>query len=214
MINDELKKLKEYYSDVTLENEQVDELWMQLSNRLPDKQDTAHRFSPSFAMASLVVIVALGISFQLVSAAQPTSALYPIRLLADNMGAKVTGNYDKVLEKRTEDIIEAAKKNSTSEVKEAAKAYSDSLNTVNTASPSSEKKESVREALRRSAQKLKTVTPANPKAQTIIEDTIKSTNQPVQDVRGANNLNRGSNSAEEHRQENENSNNGQSGKGK
>lgn len=201
MTDEQLKQLKEYYRKEELNSDQLERLWLQLSAKLPDKQDAVHRYSPSFAMASLLIIVVLGLSFQLVSAAQPSSALYPVRLIADNLGARVTGNYDKVLEKRAEDIIKAAKKQSVVEVKEAAKAYSESLRSVKTASPSSQKKENVRETLRKATQKLKTVTPANSQAKTIIENAIKSTSQTVQEVKGVRGENRGSENSQEHRQD-------------
>ena len=201
MTNEQIQQLKEFYKQTTIRQDRVDELWMQLSNKLPDKQDTAHRYSPSFAMASLLVIVILGLSFQVVSAAKPTSILYPVRLLADTIGAKVTGNYDLVVEKRADDIINAAKKKSPAAIHEAAKAYTDSLENVKTASSSSEKKGHVREALKRSEQKLKTITPANPQSKSIIDNAIKSTSQTVQDVKGARNDNRGSETSEERRQD-------------
>lgn len=186
MTNNELHELKQYYLASHVSEEKVDQLWQDLSGNLPPRMETPYYFRARYAFLSLFALILLGVSITLVQAASPDSTLYPVRVLADTISAKVTGKYSPVIEKRTDDVMQAVKKNSTTGVEKATNALSNSLDDVKSASLSSESKSRVKKTLQESENKLRAVTPANENAESRLNEAIKTTEETQQDVKGAN----------------------------
>ena len=186
MTNNELHELKQYYFTSHVSEEKIDRLWQDLSGNLPPRMETPYYFRARYAFLSLFVLILLGGSITLVQAASPDSALYPVRILADTISAKVTGKYSSVIERRTDDVMKAMKKNSTTGVEKATHALSNSLDDVKTASLSSESKTRVKQTLKESENKLRAVTPPNEKAESRLNEAIKTTEETQKEVKGAN----------------------------
>src|SRR4051812_20474518 len=112
MTNNQLQELKQIYHSSSVSQEKVDRMWQDLSGSLPPRMDNPFYLRARYAMLSLFILILLGSSITLVQAAQPDSTLYPVRVLADTISAKVTGKYSPVIDKRTDDVLKAVKNNS------------------------------------------------------------------------------------------------------
>lgn len=214
MNNEKLTQLKRYYREETLAPSEVDALWEELSEKLPERQYHPYRYIMQYATISLVLVFLFTGTLFAVSEATPNTPLYPVRTLAETAVARMTGQYDSVIQNRTDEIINAAQKKSDAEIEQAAKEYEQTLKEAAKEKQGNKKAgQELKKTLNESENKLRTVTPANAKAKNVIHQSIKATEKTQKDVKGAQTGGNGNgNQGSEHKPENPgNSGNNNSG---
>lgn len=187
MNDKKLTELKQYYLKETLPEENVTALWQELSDKLPGRQYHPYHYTARYAVLTFVLVSLFTGGIFSIQAAQPNTPLYPMRVLTEKAVARVTGQYDPVIENRTEEIINAAQMKSDAEIEQAVKEYEKTLEDMTENRQRSEKaNQNLQEKLNESGEKLKTITPPTDKAKDAIEQSIKATEQTQQEVKGEN----------------------------
>lgn len=102
-----LNSFKKIYWDIKLSDKEVDAGWKDLQLRIKFPVSSWF-FRQRFILAGL--ILALIVTTGAVSAASPTSPLYPVKVLADKVIAQVVKKPEIKLEKKIEEIASPTKK--------------------------------------------------------------------------------------------------------
>ena len=192
MNNYKFEQLKKTYHTQTLSKETVEQLWQDLSQRLPDKQYHPYHHHMRFALLTFCIIfLTLGGVVGMAQAAKPNTPLYPVKVLADRIVAKATRTYHITIEKRATEVIDSAQNKSVKDLQQSTKAYTETLSDVKTDEKTSDtSKKELRETLENAKEDLEHITPANPQSQNLIEHSIKETEKVKEEVKGASTENR------------------------
>lgn len=187
MDNYKLEQLKRTYRTQTLSKETVEQLWQDLSQRLPDRQYHPYYHVMRFAFLTFfITFLTLGSVVGLAQAAKPNTPLYPVKVLADRIVAKATKTYHVTIKKRANEVVDSAQSKSVNDLQQSTKAYRETLGDVKTdeKTPDSSKKE-LKNTLEQAKEDLEHITPANPASQNLIEQSIKETEKAKEEVKGA-----------------------------
>lgn len=192
MDNNKLEQLKKTYHAQTLPEEAIEQLWQDLSQRLPVKQDPPFYYPMRFAFLTLcIMFLTLGGVVGMAQAAKPNTPLYPVKVLADRIIAKATRTYHISIEKRANEVIDSAQSKSAKDLQQSTKAYTETLEDVKTDEKTSDtSKKELRETLENAKEDLEHITPANPQSQNLIDQSIKDTEKAREEVKGASTENR------------------------
>lgn len=186
MNSEALNKLRNYYKEEPIAEEKVDALWQDLSRKLPDRQYHPYHFVTRYAAMTIALVLFFTSGLFAISVASPATPFYPIRLLSEEVTAKLSGRYDSIIERKTDQIINAAQKTSDTEIKKAAADYKKTLHEA-TAVPqeNTKAKERLKQTLKTSETRLNSVTPANQNNRKALQESIKQTKDSQQEVKSA-----------------------------
>jgi preprotein translocase subunit SecD len=187
MKNNDLNQLKHFYRAETLSEENVAALWRDLSEQLPARQYHSHHFTMRYAALALVMIFFFTGSAYAVQSAAPNTPLYSLRVQSENITAQLSGQYDELIEYRTDVIINAAQKKSDAEIQKAADDYKKTLEAarVNEQTKNTETKARLKESLNEAESKLRTVTPTSNKGKNVLRESLNETKKAKQEVKAA-----------------------------
>lgn len=167
---EKFKELKKVYWQIKLSDKERDQGWEKLKTKInPPVSPWLFKFR--FALIGLILM--FGLTAAGVSAAAPTSPLYPARVLADKLVAQVTHRPELKLEKRTQDIINAAKK--PAELDQASKAYDKTLNEVKSEANEEKENNNLQKGLKRAEENLNQAIKDYPESKKKIEPILEKT---------------------------------------
>ncbi len=186
MIEDKLRNFKDYYLKGTPGDEQVNLGWKKLQAQLDSTPTQGRFYFPYFKQSAAFLAILIFCSTALVSLAQaadPGTPLYPVKLLADQIAAKVTDQPQLKVEKRAQDVINISKKQSSSpKLNEAAKQYNKTLDqTAKEVEDNPTHKQEFNKALNKQEKELDDAIKQNPQSekelQKVLEDTKRVKNK-------------------------------------
>lgn len=133
----------------------------------------------AFVLSTLIFSTVVGSA----QAAKPGQTLYPLKILSDNVVAKITGKYEVKIEKRAQDVIDVSQK-SESDLDEATKAYSETLEQTKKEAQKTQTQEKFKKTLEVQEQKLKEAQQKNSNVQDKLQDVIERTQEVRGEVKG------------------------------
>lgn len=183
MTETELRHYKEIYKHISVSDLVIEQNWESLRGILPARQSSVHRhiYQAAFLLAVVSLFFIAG-TVKVAQASRPGDLLYSVKIVSDEVIAKVTGKQSTIIEKRAEELIKESEHNesndSTRRVEKAAEAYENALQ---------ESKKDVKglqtndkglgDTIATQESKLRHVTPNNPKVEKILEKSIEKTEQ-------------------------------------
>ena len=117
-------------------------------------------------------------------AAKPGEGLYTVKVLADKVYARVTGNYESAIQRRADDVINSAGSQSKGEIESAKKEYEAVLNEAKKEVEDSGKNEDFKKALEDQEQKFKQKLENDPENEEHIKEVIEETERIRGEVKG------------------------------
>ena len=183
MIEDQLEKLRKEYLKIKAPDYLVQNGWVDLQTRLSAQESPNRRFFPKPALifASVILLFFAG-SLTAAQAAKPGDVLYPVKLLSDDLQAKITGKEEIKLEKRAQEFIDLS--NSSSEhLEEAARQYQKTLDESKNQAEKSGRQQEFRQSLEEQEEKLRQAQDNNPSSQDL-DEAIKETQRVRGEVQG------------------------------
>lgn len=179
MIEDQIDKLRKEY--IKASPDSLDALWQDLSGRLPI-QNRARSLSVTRALIfALTILLATGGLLGAAQAGKPGDLLYPVKLLADEIVANITGKLELKIEKRAEEVIESVK-GSPKQQEEALREYQKTLEEIKEQAQKRGKKDQLKEALEKQEEKLKNAQQQNPSQN--LQEAIEHTQTVKGEVQG------------------------------
>lgn len=182
-----LKKLKKSYLDTPIPGNLETNGWINVNSRLDRRSwlNGPQLRKPFYFFASLVLL--LTTLTATAQAAGPGDILYPIKLLSDQIQARITHNSEKVLEKRTDDIVKVSNEQSPEKVDKAVDAYRQTLIQSENSMKKEEEKNTLRQNLDTQEQKLEQVAKDHPDISPKINKAIEETKKAQGEVEGVSN---------------------------
>ena len=128
MIEEELKKLKEEYRETQIPQYLVYNGWVDVRLKLGDRSHWPFwLFVRRIALAVLFLALIFGGVVTTSRAAAPGDFLYPVKVASENLYAKISGDYQKPIENRTQEVIKSSS-GQDGNLDEAIKQYENTLN--------------------------------------------------------------------------------------
>ncbi len=128
MIEDELKKLKVEYRETQVPQYLIYNGWVDVRVKLTDRGGWAiWLFARRIALAVLFLALIFGGVVTTSKAAAPGDFLYPVKVASENLYAKISGDYQKPIENRTQEVIKSSS-GQDGNFDEAIKQYENTLN--------------------------------------------------------------------------------------
>lgn len=160
--------------------------WIDLEQKLEDQlpPSTPYLFyikRVSFALAVLLIFLTVLVSGA--QAAQPGDKLYPVKLLADQVKAKITNNPQIPVQNRAQEVINLSKQNSP-KLNQAVSQYDKTLNQQKDQAKTPDQKQKLDQSLQTQEQKLEEVQKSQPQNEQI-EQAIDQTKKVQGEVKGA-----------------------------
>lgn len=170
-----LRSLKKDYLKIEPPKDLVEYGWWALKKEI-ETERPKFAFIPVFArsitFAAIILAVLIGASFTLVYASQnalPGDTLYPIKRFSEDVTSVISGNIQKKVEKRAEDVVGAVKKKEDEEVlKEAVKEYEKAISDTKRM-VKSEEREDFKEKLRKQEELFEETVKESP----VLKDELK-----------------------------------------
>ena len=177
----ELEELKKEYIKTPIPSYLTHDAWFDLQAKLTPNQ--GFNFSPRFAYGLIFVtfiFLTTGV-YTIAQAAKPASFFYPVKLLSDDILAKITGKQEIKIEKRAQEVIDLSR-GPNQQLEEANKQYQKTLEETKTEAAKSGREQELRKTLEEQEQKLRQAQQQNPSWQ--LEEAIKKTEEVKGQVQG------------------------------
>ena len=184
MIEDQLEKLRKEYlktgPPIYLEHHG----WQDLSAKLENRKTVDLRllFGRGLAFTSIVILLFASI-VGTAQAAKPGDFLYPIKLLLDEVVAKVVGKQEIKIERRGQEIIDLSS-SSSKHLEEAAREYQKALDATKQESEKSGRQQEFKNTLEEQEEKFREAQEKNPTSQDNLEEVIRQTQRAKGEVQG------------------------------
>lgn len=181
MNENKMKSFKKIYWDIKLSSTQVEQNWQDLKTKInPSVKIPFFRFG---FMVIIFLLVAFIGTIGLAQASSPGTALYPIKILSDQIFAKVSQQPQIPTEKRMEEVIDVSKKE-PEKIDETAKEYRKALEESEKEVEKEEKnQEKLRKSLNKQEQKIKEAIKENPKSQEKLEKVLEDTRETKENLK-------------------------------
>ncbi|MBI2594180.1 hypothetical protein HYW39_00620 [Candidatus Curtissbacteria bacterium] len=135
------------------------------------------------ALVSFALLVSVVTVFGVAQAAKPKDPLYPVKILSENLVAKVTGDYEIKVERRAQELIDLSSQ-SPQNLDEATRLYQETLDKAEKEAQKVGRGQEFRQTLDQQEEKLREAQRANPAAQQQLENAIWHIQQAKGDVQG------------------------------
>lgn len=140
-----------------------------LNSRLGENHIFHFKYQPrprfAFAFFGLVLVATIMIFAQ---NSKPSTLLYPVKILSDRVVAKLTGDNQTLIEKRTSDLINSTTQ-SQKAVDQASKEFQKSLDEAKSSAGREDKKQEFQETLENQEESLKRAKQENPQVRGLDE---------------------------------------------
>lgn len=173
----ELENLKKEYLKIQTPQYLNRDGWYEISQKLDSQDKVANSmlFTRGLTFAAVTVLL-LGSLFTTSQAAKPGAILYPVKILSDDVVARITGNYEANIEKRAQEVIDT--QNSRENFDKASEEYLNTLKKSKRNAQEPDKREQFKKTLEEQEQKLKDAQEEdqsqNEKFKEIIDETRKA----------------------------------------
>lgn len=156
-----LKEVKADYQKTELPSYLKNEGWSNLTYKLTSQKGSIFGlfFRNSFIFAA-IIIVALGTTATVSQASNPGDILYPVKIASEEIVAKITGNPNKKIENRVEEIINLTQEDK--DIEKILEKYEEDLKNANENAQKEEQKENLKQNLESLENKLKEAQAQNP----------------------------------------------------
>lgn len=176
---DEIELLRKKYITTNMP-ENLKKRWDKLEPKLGNQEKPTSRHYRLEALVLAVLGIFLG-TVGMVRAARPGDTLYPVRIIVDNTQAKVTGNQEKVVEKRADDILEV--RDDPKRLEDAINRYGQTVKEATEAVKPSQKIE-LKQTLQKQQEKFKKEAQTSPALSAKMEKIIKAGEAKEGDIKG------------------------------
>lgn len=158
--------------------------WQDLSVKLESRKAANLNmfFGRGLAFTSLILLL-LGGVVGVAQASKPGDKLYPVKLAADEVAAKVTGNVEIKIERRAQDVIDVSK-DSKGQLDEATKEYQKSLENSKEEAQRSGRQKDFADALDEQEKRLRKAKEDNPESADELQEAIMQTQRVRGEVKG------------------------------
>lgn len=189
MNEQDLRDYKELYKNITVSDTAVHQNWKRLSDTLP-----ARRYNRQFhSVWGAVLVACIGVLISVVGTvgfaqtARPGDALYPIKVLSQTVTAKVMRKPEKIIEKRTDDVIKEMQQKdrgaSPQRLEKALNEYESSLEeTKRSVKGAHTDSDAAASAISSAEAKLKQTHPDNSSVEQLLNRAIEHTERAKQEV--------------------------------
>ncbi len=181
-----IENLKKIYLKTPIPKDLSD--WEQVKTRLEEKPRLSlSTYFQKGAFAFAVVLISLTTVAVGAQAAKPGDTLFPVRVMSDQIKAKITNTPSVPVEKRAQDIIDVSKSPSP-RLDQAVTAYQKALDKstqeVNKNNVITQE-ENLKDTLSKQEQKLEEVKKKNPDSSKKLDEAINQTKKAQGEVKGA-----------------------------
>ncbi|MCL5784886.1 MAG: hypothetical protein M1142_06065 [Patescibacteria group bacterium] len=176
---DELETLRKKYIAVS-KPDNLD--WSSLESRLGSQEQPKSWPVKQFLLSITAIVIVLSIFTGAAQAARPGDQLYPLRILTDNLMAKVSGDSSQVIEKRAEDIIKVS--NDPKKLGQAIEHYQQTVEDISREASGPAKKQELKTVLKKQEQKFAAEAKKNPASQPQLNQLINQTQKDEGEVKG------------------------------
>lgn len=185
MIKEQLEKLRREYSKISpatdfKENGLVN-LYQNLNPQKAPNRMIVH--IPGLIFATFTLLI-LGGFLTTAQTAKPGTLLYPLKLLSDNLIAKVSGRPEIKIEKRGQEVLDLAR-SSQDKLDDAANRYQKTLEETKQEAQKAGRQQEFKNTLEKQEKKFKDATSQDPSLSTRLENTIRQTEETKGQVQGA-----------------------------
>src|SRR3989344_8935661 len=165
MIEDQLQNLRRQYIKTPIPAHFAQNSWLDLSSKL----SSAGQIHPSHLRQTVILSIATILLMitaitGVAQAAKPGSPLYQVKILSDNLIAKITGNQEIKIEKRAQEVIDLAT-GSEEHLDEATKEYQKALDQAKQELQKSGRQQEFKEVLEEQEEKFREAQEKNPASQ-------------------------------------------------
>ena len=176
MIEEKLENFRKVYIGSGKKNLTLPNILEQLPS-----QNHPHAYALKAATFALAAVLLTGSVLGVAQAANPGTKLYPLKLLSDEVLAKITGKDELKIKKRAQEVIESTNA-SQKQQEEALKEFQKALDQTEEEAKKSGKSEKFRQTLDSEEEKFKKAQEKNPSQN--LEEAIKRTKNAKGEVRG------------------------------
>lgn len=187
MIEEDLKKLREEYRETQIPQYLIYNGWVDVRVKLADRKSGAFWFfARRIALAVLFLSLIFGGVVTTSQAAAPGDFLYPVKVASQNLYAKISGDYQKPIENRTQDVVKSSS-GQDGNLDEAIKGYENTLNQSKNQTQDQKSREQFKATLENQEQQLKQAQDENKNQQDRekLQQVIEKTNQLQGEIKGA-----------------------------
>lgn len=187
MIEEELKKLKVEYRETQVPQYLIYNGWVDVRVKLADRKSVSFWF---FVRRIALAVLFLALIFTGVvttsQAAAPGDFLYPVKVASQNLYAKISGDYQKPIENRTQDVVKSSS-GQDGNLDEAIKSYENTLNQSKNQAQDSQSRDQFKATLQDQEQQLKQAQDEsrNQQDREKLQQVIDKTSQLQGDIKGA-----------------------------
>lgn len=180
-----LQKFKEVYLNKRATSRLSMDGWSEISAKIDGRRIPFMFWKKSWAVALLSVLFIAGGGFVFytnVSAALPGDKLYPVKILSEDIVAKVTGSNQVKINNRADEIIDLSdkKKEDADSLQKVSKEYSDEVKKVKSdPEVSKEHKNELQKRLEEDNKKFTEAVKKNPEVEHDIKSAIDSTREEL-----------------------------------
>lgn len=187
MFEEDLKNLKEEYRETQIPQYLIYDGWTNVRLKLGDRSRFAFwLFARRIALAVLFLALIFGGVVTTSKAAAPGDFLYPVKVAGENLYAKISGNYQKPIENRTQDVIKSSS-GQDGNLDDAIKGYENTLNQSKNQAQDQQSREQLKATLQNQEQQLKQAQDESNNLQDRekLQQVIEKTNQFQGEIKGA-----------------------------
>lgn len=147
MIEKNLEELKKVYQETKMPDYLIYNGWADLKFKLPNQQNNFFRnlVTKGLVFASICLLVSAGL-IKSAQAAKPGDLLFPIKDFTQNVKAKITGNYQEIIQDRAQDVIDLSSK-SQDKLNEAIRVYKQTVKDSQDNTKDSEKSQELKNTI-------------------------------------------------------------------
>lgn len=128
MLEEQLNQLKREYQETKTPDYLIYNGWANVRSQLVDRKfGYFWLFARRISMAALFLALILGGVATTSQAAAPGDLLYPVKVAGENLYAKISGDYQRPIENRAQDVVKSSS-GEDGNLDEAIKQYENTLN--------------------------------------------------------------------------------------
>jgi Skp family chaperone for outer membrane proteins len=187
MIEEELTKLKKEYKETQIPQYLIYNGWVDVRLKLMDRSHSVFWFlARRIALAVLFLALIFTGVVTTSQAAAPGDFLYPVKVAGQNLLAKVSGDYQKPIQNRTQDVIKSSG-GTDGNLDEAIKQYENTLNQSKNHVQDQQSREQFKKTLEEGQQQLRQAQEENKNQieREKLQQVIEKTNEIQGDIKGA-----------------------------
>ena len=181
MIEDQLELARKNYLKSSTLGPNIGESWEQLQSRLGKQK---HIYLGSYSRPLMVVAILATITpLFAIQASKPGQILYPAKLIADDVVAKISGKIEYKIERRGQEVIDLST-DSSQAADEATSQYQQSLQEAKTEAQKSGSFEQFNQILEKQQLQFEKALEKDPPAASHLEEAIQRTEEAKDQVKG------------------------------